>query len=1377
MRSVCELIQVSKKRKFHFNLLVILFTIIILIQIPTATPIYAASSIYYVAKNGADNNPGTAEQPWLTIQKAANTIVAGDIVYIKAGTYIEKITPKNSGKSGSIITYQNYVNDTVIINGTGINSGGTGLFNIQNKSYITLKGLEIKNSDYTGIWILGTADHITLQDLTVHNTVNAGLYAIGNLTITNITIDNCIFYNTNSTASNEMVTLSGANGFEIKNCTVYEPLTPRIGIDLKHGCTNGSVHDNEIYGCNSNPGIYIDARNDDSSNIDIYNNITHDNAYGIDLSDENGDATLSDINIYNNLIYNNYLCGFILPLGYGNETYNFTFINNTLYGNATSSNSEIKIIPSSSFLSSCVIRNNIIHGTKSGIYAIYYPDYANGGITIDHNLFYNSAGSFSSGSKQGTNAITENPLFSNVGTYDFHILTGSPVKDVGSTTYAPDTDYDSNTRPQGSGYDIGAYEITTANTAPVLATIGNKSAKEGETLSFTVSATDTNGDNLTYSAANLPSGAVFTSSTHTFAWTPTSGQAGEYTGVHFAVSDSSLSDSEDITITVNATTSTNTAPVLAAIGNKSVNEGATLNFTLSATDADGNTLTYSASNLPSGATFTPSTRTFSWTPTYDQAGSYTAVLFTVSDGTATDSESITITVNNMNRAPVLAAIGNKSVNEGATLNFTLSATDADGNTLTYSASNLPSGATFTPSTRTFTWTPTYDQAGSYTAVLFTVSDGTATDSGSITITVNNVNRAPILAAIGNKSVNEGATLNFTLSATDADGNTLTYSASNLPSGATFTPSTRTFTWTPTYSQAGSYTAVLFTVSDGTATDSESITITVNNVNRAPILAAIGNKSVNEGATLNFTLSATDADGNTLTYSASNLPSGATFTPSTRTFSWTPTYDQAGSYTAVLFTVSDGTATDSGSITITVNNVNRAPILAAIGNKSVNEGTTLSFTLSATDADGNALTYSASNLPSGAAFNSSTQTFSWTPTIGQAGDYANVSFEVSDGNLEDSEDITITVTSEEVSTTITSGGGGGVTGSSNDLTIPVELEGFSSNENIELNLLGQTEEQEILTDESRNCIIDISSGTYLLDATGEPVESLSISTPDLIPQPPEGKIIANIFQFGPSGTRFNPGIKLIATYDPKTLPDGTSPDELCLALWNGSTWQILESQVDALNNTISVELVHFSIYAVLSPTPVVISEKQTQTTTTDTEQQIVQTQDKVTTTDNSPEINSDNILVSQLEISPPEVEVNQSVTITALVTNYGVTQATYDIVIKINDNLLETKTLQIDGNSSNELVFITSFDDPGTYNVQVNNLTSTIDVQQEQIEDMDSVNLDEVPMPDQADNNHPEKQVSLSLLLEILGGAFILTVVTGLVIIYLRRKIKMRYNQE
>jgi hypothetical protein len=88
--------------------------------------------------------------------------------------------------------------------------------------------------------------------------------------------------------------------------------------------------------------------------------------------------------------------------------------------------------------------------------------------------------------------------------------------------------------------------------------------------------------------------------------------------------------------------------------------------------------------------------------------------------------------------------------------------------------------------------------------------------------------------------------------------------------------------------------------------------------------------------------------------------------------------------------------------------NRAPMLASIGDKSITEGNTLQFTISATDPDNDPVFYSASNLPSGASFNPATRTFSWTPSESQIGNYANVHFEVTDGKLTQTEDITITV---------------------------------------------------------------------------------------------------------------------------------------------------------------------------------------------------------------------------------------------------------------------------------------------------------------------------------------------------------------------------------
>src|SRR5205823_5107613 len=135
-------------------------------------------------------------------------------------------------------------------------------------------------------------------------------------------------------------------------------------------------------------------------------------------------------------------------------------------------------------------------------------------------------------------------------------------------------------------------------------------------------------------------------------------------------------------------------------------------------------LTYSASGLPAGATFDAATRTFSWTPGFDQAGPY-AVTVTVTDGTAPVSETIAIKIGNTNRTPVLAAIGNKSGTEGTLLTFTVPDAVPVFDALTYSASGLPAGATFDAATRTFSWTPSFTQAGTYPAVTFTVTDGTA----------------------------------------------------------------------------------------------------------------------------------------------------------------------------------------------------------------------------------------------------------------------------------------------------------------------------------------------------------------------------------------------------------------------------------------------------------------------------------------------------------------------------------------------------------------------------------------------------------------------------------------------------------------------------
>lgn len=125
---------------------------------------------------------------------------------------------------------------------------------------------------------------------------------------------------------------------------------------------------------------------------------------------------------------------------------------------------------------------------------------------------------------------------------------------------------------------------------------------------------------------------------------------------------------------------------------------------------------------------------------------------------------------------------------------------------------------------------------------------------NITLTPIHSNRAPILAPIGNKTINEGNHLHFRISATDPDKDTLTYRASNLPHGARFISLLRDFFWTPKSNQVGTYPNVVFEVSDGMLSDSEEITITVN---APPILSIsldpkswdIGSTEVNKVVTM------------------------------------------------------------------------------------------------------------------------------------------------------------------------------------------------------------------------------------------------------------------------------------------------------------------------------------------------------------------------------------------------------------------------------------------------------------------------------------------------------------------------------------------------
>jgi hypothetical protein len=464
-----------------------------------------------------------------------------------------------------------------------------------------------------------------------------------------------------------------------------------------------------------------------------------------------------------------------------------------------------------------------------------------------------------------------------------------------------------------------------------------------------------------------------------------------------------------------------------------VAENAAAVTTVTASDADlpAQTLTYAIVGGADQALFSidASTGVLSFasapdyeTPTDAGADNVYDVIVQASDGTLNDTQAIAVTVTPVNdNTPVITSNGGgatASINvaENAAAVTTVTASDADlpAQTLTYAIVGGADQALFSIDASTgvlsFASAPDYETptdagADNVYDVIVQASDGTLNDTQAIAVTVTPVNdNTPVITSNGGgatASINvaENAAAVTTVTASDADlpAQTLTYAISGGADAARFTINASTgvlsFVTAPDYEAptdvgGNNVYDVTVQVSDGTGgTGSQSIAVTVTPVNdNAPILGPIGAQTIAEGALLSFTASATDADlpAQSLSYSLAGAPAGATINATTGAFSWTPTEAQGpGSYSFDIL-VSDGTATDSETITVTVTEVNDAPILGAIGNQTIAEGSPLSFTATATDADlpAQSLSYSLAGAPAGATINATTGAFSWTPTEAQ-----------------------------------------------------------------------------------------------------------------------------------------------------------------------------------------------------------------------------------------------------------------------------------------------------------------------------------------------------------------------------------------------------------
>lgn len=393
--------------------------ILLIFLIVLCFPLWSEAATYYVATTGSDANSCATAQtigtPKLTIASGLGCLAAGDTLYIRTGTYTEQLLETSfgaSGSAGSIITVSNYNGETVTLRPSG-SQGNVVRFQDATKHHITINGLILDGVNIGGqsggSVVYCQSNNITLSGNDLKNGDGNGILCDG---------DSYQFLN------NRIFTNGLYTGYTNSNGMYLEGITNST-------VSGNEVYDNECYGIR----VWNSGASPKADNNTIEKNIVHGNGFGRGLSGASacgtnggGFSSGDTDNIWrNNVLYDNYVA--IQPAG---SALRAKIYNNTLYHN------DYDVIIDSG-ATNTEVKNVIMHNAVSG-----------SGITDN-----------GTGTTTATN-LTTNPTFVNAAGADFHLQSSSAAKDAGTMLASVPTDKDGVSRPQGSAYDIGAYEYVSA---------------------------------------------------------------------------------------------------------------------------------------------------------------------------------------------------------------------------------------------------------------------------------------------------------------------------------------------------------------------------------------------------------------------------------------------------------------------------------------------------------------------------------------------------------------------------------------------------------------------------------------------------------------------------------------------------------------------------------------------------------------------------------------------------------------------------------------------------------------------------------------------------------------------------------------------------
>ena len=457
---------------------------------------------------------------------------------------------------------------------------------------------------------------------------------------------------------------------------------------------------------------------------------------------------------------------------------------------------------------------------------------------------------------------------------------------------------------------------TADNSPPAISGTPGTAIAVNSSYMFAPSAIDADGDPLAFGINGKPPWAFLNTSNGQLSGMPTSGDVGTYRGIVIWVSDGekqTLLPAFDLTV-VGGTTGANSAPTVSGTPLASVVAGAPYTFTPIANDSNRDPLSFTIRNRPSWATFSAANGRLQGTPQAANVGMYRDIVISVSDGQSTIAMppfSIAVALPTGNSAPSILGAPMSSVEAGSLYAFVPTATDDDGDSLTFAIAGRPAWATFNGQTGALRGTPPANTTGTFGNISIQVSDGVASatlPAFSITVTAPTANTAPMITGLPLTSATAGLTYSFQPNASDANGDPLTFTIANRPTWAAFDAATGRLQGTPGANHVRTYGNIVIGVTDGkTLAQLSPFSIAVAAANNAPTISGTPAGSVLQGTSYLFQPTANDADGDVLTFTILNKPAWATFSVATGRLQGTPGPADLGTTSGIVIRATDGEA--------------------------------------------------------------------------------------------------------------------------------------------------------------------------------------------------------------------------------------------------------------------------------------------------------------------------------------------------------------------------------------------------------------------------------------------------------------------------------------